>query len=114
MRISDWSSDVCSSDLVILPRSEVLPNASPMMSSDTVNPIPDSAAPPNPLPIPTPAGKRPRPRRTAAREIGRASCRDRVDQYVSLSVVAVSSQTKHEHKYSSQHHTTDISQKMST
>lgn len=49
------------------PRSEVVPNASPMMSSDTVKPIPDSAAPPNTLPIPTPTGRRPSPRRTAAR-----------------------------------------------
>jgi hypothetical protein len=49
------------------PRSEVVPNASPMMSSDTVKPIPDSAAPPNTLPIPTPIGRRPSPRRTAAR-----------------------------------------------
>ncbi|KWV73887.1 hypothetical protein PFLmoz3_06155 [Pseudomonas fluorescens] len=42
-----------------------MPNASPMISSDTVKPIPDSAAPPNTLPTPTPSGSRPRPRRTA-------------------------------------------------
>src|SRR3546814_17573537 len=84
MRISDWSSDVCSSDLLaILFRQRPRP--------DVGQPAPGIAA------------GRVVPQRLAvvrvglvetAGEIGRASCRERVGQYVSISVVAVSLQKK--------------------
>src|SRR3546814_12887245 len=77
MRISDWSSDVCSSDLSARWR-RALARASP--------PRADRPA----------RGRRCRaaaPRRRSA-EIGRASCRERVCQYVSISVVAVSLKKK--------------------
>src|SRR3546814_4062796 len=60
MRISDWSSDVCSSDLVL--RQPRLPAAVAATSCSRMPPIASSAA--------------------SIREIGRASCRERVCQYV--------------------------------
>src|SRR3546814_17353945 len=68
MRISDWSSDVCSSDLLGVDRIAA--------------PHDDEVGLHHLLRI----GAAPR----AAGEIGRASCRERVCQYVSISVVAVS------------------------
>src|SRR3546814_18129716 len=84
MRIRDWSSDVCSSDLFVI----LFPN----MQARDVQPICkdiieslNSAA----LNI----GKRFFQLKSAMGvidKIGRASCRERVCQYVSISVVAVS------------------------
>src|SRR3546814_1565623 len=86
MRISDWSSDVCSSDLrpaahahqapatqIPLPRrasTHRARNASPTASVDRVAPA-----------TPHRAGLAGRPH-PLANEIGRASCRERVCQYV--------------------------------
>src|SRR3546814_15911989 len=79
MRISDWSSDVCSSDLEQPPqqsnRADQRPAALPWldlyrgarMAVDLPCQIIDAAG-----------------------KIGRASCRERVCQYVYISVVAVS------------------------
>src|SRR3546814_16318543 len=89
MRISDWSSDVCSSDLrgrraAFRPRRASFVRFRSFSSSEQLPPRPvehDFLAAP------------------AARvdaEIGRASCRDRVCQYVSISVVAVSYKTNNE------------------
>src|SRR3546814_3650749 len=62
MRISDWSSDVCSSDLGSSGRAGTRKNG----ASAVFPPVPTST-----------------PRcRTAPSEIGRASCRERVCQYV--------------------------------
>src|SRR3546814_9139289 len=86
MRISDWSSDVCSSDLQVAARRLGFHRR-----------------------IPAPAVG---PRRDADRarmlrrvvglaepeQIGSASCRERVCQYVSISVVAVSL-TNNKHTY---------------
>src|SRR3546814_18734641 len=73
MRISDWSSDVCSSDLevIALSLSDLRRNRVALRSelADGLPPI---------------AGDR------IQLQTGRASCRDRVCQYVSISVVAVS------------------------
>src|SRR3546814_10297547 len=73
MRISDWSSDVCSSDLsgrtTTLPRRRPCPGFWPS-SGRGLPPIPKRAS------ITT------RPTRSPRYEIGRASCRERVCQYV--------------------------------
>src|SRR3546814_6768236 len=68
LRISDWSSDVCSSDLGIVPMTQTATLAHPKVIKA--------------------ATSTPRP------EIGRASSRERVCQYVWLSVVAVSLKKK--------------------
>src|SRR3546814_11385753 len=88
MRISDWSSDVCSSDLRACRQSE-----------DARRPRrPDSGAsrsrhPRRPRrPAGQPADRRQHP--YPSQQIGRASCRERVCQYVSISVVAVSLKKK--------------------
>src|SRR3546814_14209267 len=83
MRISDWSSDVCSSDL---PTSGSVSAKLVMISPRAIRgshaafcaSVPAITSPW--LPIPT----------LVPKEIGRASCRERVCQYVSISVVAVS------------------------
>src|SRR3546814_20017126 len=82
MRISDWSSDVCSSDLAtneagrqpcgLVGGKDFLHHGQPGQAG-----IGDQQ---RPLPAEVPAGL----------QIGRASCRERVCQYVSISVVAVS------------------------
>src|SRR3546814_1583405 len=86
MRISDWSSDVCSSDLAPVPddrveghagmepvlvdvRQEVAANA----SATTSKPSSSSASG---------IDSGGRKRNTLPQEIGRASCRERVCQYV--------------------------------
>src|SRR3546814_18731727 len=75
MRISDWSSDVCSSDLrVRLPALEFLERVNVRVLA-----VERSHEAERDLPI--------------GLEIGRASCRERVCQYVWISVVAVSLKT---------------------
>src|SRR3546814_16305990 len=80
MRISDWSSDVCSSDL---PRRRAAAHRG-APGPWRLSPWPWAFCP-----------RRPRSRfsscaRPCPRQIGRASCRESVCQYVSISVVAVS------------------------
>src|SRR3546814_4595898 len=88
LRISDWSSDVCSSDLAAPPlRKEGLGRA------DHRHPLLDHRLHPGPrrprhpqaeirsFAVPVPA---PRIDLSFFAEIGRASCRERVCQYVSL------------------------------
>src|SRR3546814_9383931 len=75
MRISDWSSDVCSSDL--LRRRRLLPEGAVLRRPGLRAEVP-------------PGGRRgrggnaggPHLRRPGGRQIGRASCRERVCQYV--------------------------------
>src|SRR3546814_18954556 len=87
MRISDWSSDVCSSDLV---SSKLARRASPAFFR-TSKRCRDAAHR---------RGKADRHQTSRhidlrrQREIGRASCRERVCQYVEISVVAVSLKKK--------------------
>src|SRR3546814_11820460 len=92
MRISYWSSDVCSSDLIqdrpahrSWMRQPV--GAADHGHADTLGPgvIFDQDRPP-------PFDHRALDRHRAG-EIGRASCRERVCQYVYISVVAVSLKT---------------------
>src|SRR3546814_15640742 len=111
MRISDWSSDVCSSDL----RDDAAPTI-PHNPPDTTRGgerthVSGSArrGALEPARNPRPAGRAPRRRplrayrrrrlpdlcrgrgrrRAHGGQIGRAACRERVCQYVSISVVAV-------------------------
>src|SRR3546814_17054009 len=73
MRISDWSSDVCSSDLhcAASSRTRFCPHGHSRLSimEGPVAQVEDN---------------------DGSLEIGRASCRERVCQYVEISVVAVS------------------------
>src|SRR3546814_16277257 len=78
MRISDWSSDVCSSDLSV-PRRRV--SVSVTQASAPACVTMTTRTPPLLL----------SPRWI---KIGRASCRERVCQYVYISVVAVSLKKK--------------------
>src|SRR3546814_5186463 len=76
MRMSDWSSDVCSSDLAAPPPDVSPPDVSPPGASPPALPPPPVRA--SVLAIRAcPAG---RPNRSP--KIGRASCRERVCQYV--------------------------------
>src|SRR3546814_1887437 len=76
MRISDWSSDVCSSDLQDIPKLRYMP-ISPG-SRGRNQPPPTSGN--NPIAV---SGMANISRSVAMRcEIGRASCRERVCQYV--------------------------------
>src|SRR3546814_16611731 len=96
MRISDWSSDVCSSDLRRERRAaRVLVRAS---TSDRRGHADPRRA----------AGLTRRRRSTCPdpatiAEIGRASCRERVCQYVSISVVDVSLKKKTKMIHTSTH-----------
>src|SRR3546814_13076238 len=83
VRISDWSSDVCSSDLTGVSPELVKQNFDGLVNQarldEISNILPDAPITSDFLSDTTNAG-----------QIGRASCRERVCQYVSLSVVAVS------------------------
>src|SRR3546814_19904201 len=85
MRISDWSSDVCSSDLLHGPPGgdgRHLGGAGLEGDAELGPHGPRGASDAAQVPAPLP------------RQIGRASCRERVCQYVSLSGVAVSLKNK--------------------
>src|SRR3546814_13712777 len=97
MRISDWSSDVCSSDLrvkasAVAPAKPAmtlfLPRRRTLRALDFITVLPK-------LTWPSPATTTWLPLRTERIvEIGRASCRERVCQYVSISWDAVSLKKK--------------------
>src|SRR3546814_11315513 len=105
MRISDWSSDVCSSDLSRVPMTRDFPDdfgatlrghGAAFMIEMTTTP---GCAPCGDLwakltALGTRYGWQVRTI-SGQEEIGRASCRARVCQYVSFSVVAVSLKKKH-------------------
>src|SRR3546814_15952705 len=128
MRISDWSSDVCSSDLdaLALPagqgaagaikvqifKADIVEETHPLDDflqyplgdlallvgqlvgqPEPPKPEPPKPEPPKPQPAPEPAPTPPPPEPVL--EIGRASCRERVCQYVSSPVAAVSLNKKH-------------------
>src|SRR3546814_11355196 len=92
MRISDWSSDVCSSDLIAL--DEIFEGNPNYMGCVYREQAPTRLAPGQFIIINLDdvggAGTH--------WEIGRASCRERVCQYVSISVVAVSLKKKYNKK----------------
>src|SRR3546814_11235181 len=90
MRISDWSSDVCSSDLHVkgITKAADAAVAAAGRASDRLTEQMKTLA------DATAAIDAQITDARAEREIGRASCRERVCQYVSISVVAVSLKTK--------------------
>src|SRR3546814_15052932 len=110
MRISDWSSDVCSSDLIGVARADILIAVATHRSSaariETPRRRDRVARRAQDRPQPHPPGEhdaigngliRARVHLRAGiaeRQIGRASCRERVCQYVEISVVAVSLKKK--------------------
>src|SRR3546814_16259928 len=82
MRISDWSSDVCSSDLLGKRLGEHIVHFAESLAERTRG-IADLG---NGIAAILEAA--------AGREIGRASCRERVSQYVEIPVVGVSLKNK--------------------
>src|SRR3546814_16714612 len=90
MRISDWSSDVCSSDLLLdaFARQEADAGAAQGLR------IPAAAHPMRGLASPY---REQQGDRRAHEQIGRASCRERVCQYVYISVVGVSFKKQKNH-----------------
>src|SRR3546814_6099346 len=74
MRISDWSSDVCSSDLLIgdLPPAQRVPRAIGLAPQERILAAARRAV----------EEHRDQTRKMVEMEIGRASCRERVCQYV--------------------------------
>src|SRR3546814_13261959 len=87
MRISDWSSDVCSSDL-IRARTHVLVFGGGKIQHAVDADFRLSAK--GRIEVNFVAAELQGIGQPLQREIGRASCRERVCQYVSISVVAVS------------------------
>src|SRR3546814_21125728 len=90
MRISDWSSDVCSSDLWIMQRN-VYGSSTVLAPKRRVNKsVVPTFAPSTPELSKSLVLVTARTARGQRRQIGRASCRDRVCQYAYISVVAAS------------------------
>src|SRR3546814_11601412 len=96
MRISDWSSDVCSSDLVKAHNDFRTPHRidihTPHSASRIRSELVSSACIDHRMLRAFLAESTPPTARRSLcsnHEIGRASCRERVCQYVSISVVAV-------------------------
>src|SRR3546814_4001336 len=87
MRISDWSSDVCSSDLLLAYRELVNPGAMPF-SEDPATRLPeyfisaDDISPKEHVDVQAAAQKWVDSSISKTAKIGRASCRERVCQYV--------------------------------
>src|SRR3546814_12132943 len=106
MRISDWSSDVCSSDLVCATREEKGMSGIPQTGSVLEQFVRWESAFADRTYMTQPGTDgsitnyswgevADQARRMAAHQIGRASCRQRVCQYVYISVVAVPLQKKY-------------------
>src|SRR3546814_11996884 len=91
MRISDWSSDVCSSDLLAVCCKSASACCSNSSSSWT---IAESKLSTRCISTSQMISNLSRSLLRRRRKLGRASCRGRVCQYVSLSVVAVAFKKK--------------------
>src|SRR3546814_13449368 len=106
MRISDWSSDVCSSDLLAIGATLSVEDGQAVQAGDVLARVSRVAAPDNPAIIDSHGwvlyrlGRNEEAvdelRRAFAmqKEIGRASCRESVWQYVEVSGVAVALKKK--------------------
>src|SRR3546814_13851637 len=110
MRISDWSSDVCSSDLREFRKPLVVFTPKSLLRHKRC--VSDLAAfgPGSCFHRVLYCDDRPSKPKDAKQEIGRASCRARVGQYVSISVVAVSLKKKTtniKNKTKAKHHITN-------
>src|SRR3546814_12678853 len=99
LRISDWSSDVCSSDLAVKETagSMAMDEGHRQWSQRVRLVIGNAKA------VPSPGGLGGGEKGGFPRQIGRASCRERVCQYVWISVVDVSLQNNSICKYVLQH-----------
>src|SRR3546814_19315524 len=97
MRISDCSSDVCSSDLIL---------ALYVVRPFNVGSVDDLLRVTNELSHLEQSGGSSRSAPQFHGQIGRASCRERVCQYVSISVVAVSLKNKTDLTYESKYNPT--------
>src|SRR3546814_19346731 len=108
MRISDWSSDVCSSDLLEVDRLEAVVHIAVDHARRTGNAFPRPQARGNALPLIVLQKPRKKPLKneenffdflglSGITQIGRASCRESVCQDVYISVVDVSLKQKHLH-----------------
>src|SRR3546814_15678492 len=99
MRISDWSSDVCSSDLRAVQLQGLEQRHCARLRGQALE-LRGRQEVSGGIPDPRRAAGQLRQRLelplepAALRQIGRASCRERVCQYVSISVVAVSLKKK--------------------
>src|SRR3546814_16978706 len=91
MRISDWSSDVCSSDLIAFMS---VWRVTPTFSDASLRVIPMMSLAVKSACIVSIYRLHHQGENLASREIGRASWRERVCQYVSISVGAVSLKKK--------------------
>src|SRR3546814_21021969 len=105
MRISEWSSDVCSSDLARVADLDVSVEYAEfprqvLAAADVV-----CTLTPSKEPIARGAWFRPGLHLNAVGELGRASCRERVCQYVSIWVVAVPLQKTNQPHTSTPHST---------
>src|SRR3546814_17999035 len=112
MRISDWSSDVCSSDLyrynlpiLLLAASTLVLGAcatrgapAPVISLDPPAEVMTAATLTLPPAGPVEIVVIPEPLPLPGQQIGSASCRERVSQYGTISVVAVSLKKKNTRK----------------
>src|SRR3546814_14199664 len=104
MRISDWSSDVCSSDLrpledlvVVAPRPEALLAFLKEQGFRSLTARVEARLGLSGEPAPTAPPAETVYAMVQDEKNGRASCRERVFQYVALSVVAVTLTTKQLH-----------------
>src|SRR3546814_19378238 len=100
MRISDWSSDVCSSDLSVDDKPEAIEEAGPwngtiVLGATARTGNTDNTGTTAEVTIAYLGG--------SWTQIGRASCRERVCQDVSISVVAVSLKKKIAHNINKTH-----------
>src|SRR3546814_8101546 len=82
MRISDWSSDVCSSDLVMAFASGAAQPQQQANASRSGQTFRDCADCPEMVAVPPGSFTMGSPASETGGEIGRASCRERVCQYV--------------------------------
>src|SRR3546814_20313092 len=99
MRISDWSSDVCSSDLdfigltLLFAAYGMQPMAALALTAVLYH-VASHALFKSLLFVGTGSVLHATAERSLGKQIGRASCRERVCQYVEISVVAVSLKKK--------------------
>src|SRR3546814_8717476 len=81
LRMSDWSSDVCSSDLVLMAAISIISLSQPQFDLELDRILSKCLTSPK-MQEDQPCSTIPYCPRRSSEEIGRASCRERVCQYV--------------------------------